>query len=296
MKVETPQIAWHFEVENTTCIDFHPTLPLLAVGGSDSTGQNVYLRLWQLDLKLLEENSGTADIKKENVLESIFKLECQLDRGHNSTINAVNFSPCGLFIASGGDDNKVVIWTEKIKPKEFGSSELIKTWGDQKELSGHGKEVYDVRWFADSKHLVSASLDFRAVIWDVESGSIVQQLEGHNNYVKGCAVDPTGFHLMTQSTDRTIKIFKTVKQKKYQFICKAVDPAHPERQEDEVPAARLGQSRGHHGHRAARRRLLQALPRREHGRNVRPAHTGFSADPTGHLTGAAFWFRHRSTS
>lgn len=224
MKLETPQIAWHFEVENTTCIDFHPTRPLLAVGGSDSTGQNVYLRIWNLDLKHLEEKSGQIDYKKDaHLFEPIFKLDCQLDRGHSSTINAANFSPCGLFLATGGDDNKVVIWTEKIRPKEFGSTEMVKAWADLRELSGHSKEVYDVRWFADCKHLVSASLDFRAVVWDVETGGIIQTLEGHSNYVKGCSVDPLGVHLLTQSTDRTIRIFKTMKQKKCQFICKSVD-------------------------------------------------------------------------
>ena len=229
MKIETPQIAWHYEIENITCVDFHPQLGLLAVGGSDSTGQNIYLRIWNIDLKMLEEKSGTADIKKETVLEPIFKLECQLDRGHSSTINSVNFSPCGLFIATGGDDNRVVIWTEKIRPKEFGSSEMIKAWADLRELTGHSKEVYDVRWFSDSKLLVSASLDFRAVIWDTENGSILQILDGHTNYVKGCCVDPTGMHIMTQSTDRTIKIFKSLKQKKHQFICKSVHPIYSER-------------------------------------------------------------------
>ena len=221
MKIETPQIAWNYDVENTTCIAFHPTLPLLAVGGSDSTGHSVYLRIWNLDIKTLEEKTGTPELKKEAVLESIFRIESELQRGHSATVNAVAFSPCGLFLASGGDDNRVVLWTEKFKPKEFGSSEMTKAWADQRELSGHSKEVYDVRWFSDCKHLVSASLDFRAIVWDIETGSIIQTLDGHTNYVKGCAIDPIGLHVLTQSTDRTIKIFKAVKQRKCQFICKA---------------------------------------------------------------------------
>lgn len=224
MKFDTPQLAWHSDVENTTCIDFHPYEPLFAVGGSDSTGGNVFLRLWKIKLDLLEQKAGTPELKKDNVLvESIFGLETELNRGHSATINSCHFSPCGLFLATGGDDNRVIIWTEKIKPKEFESSELAKVWSDHRELFGHSKEVYDVRWFADCKHIVSASLDFRAIIWDIESGSIVQTIDGHHsNYIKGCSIDPTGQHLLTLSTDRTVKIFKSVKQKKTQFICKHV--------------------------------------------------------------------------
>jgi hypothetical protein len=37
MKVEIPELAWHFDLESTTSIDFHPDgeKSLLAVAGSD---------------------------------------------------------------------------------------------------------------------------------------------------------------------------------------------------------------------------------------------------------------------
>lgn len=173
---------------------------------------------------MLQEKTGTPELKKDKaLLESFFTIEIGLNRGHSSTINCCNFSPCGLLLATGGDDNKIVIWTEKIKPKDLQSNEMVKEWADHRELAGHGREVYDVRWFADCKHLVSASLDFRAIIWDTETGNIIQIFDGHHsNYIKGCSVDPIGQHFLTLSTDRTVKIFKSVKQKKTQFICKHV--------------------------------------------------------------------------
>lgn len=48
MRVITPEIAWHYDHESTTTIDFHPHRNLLVVGGSDSTGQNIYLRVWRV--------------------------------------------------------------------------------------------------------------------------------------------------------------------------------------------------------------------------------------------------------
>ena len=53
MKVETPEIAWHFDLDTTTSIDFHPFNSLMAVCGSDSTGATVFLRVWEIDIALL---------------------------------------------------------------------------------------------------------------------------------------------------------------------------------------------------------------------------------------------------
>lgn len=45
MQFVTPQIAWSFEVDAIHSIDFSPFEGLLAVGGADSTGDGVYIRV-----------------------------------------------------------------------------------------------------------------------------------------------------------------------------------------------------------------------------------------------------------
>jgi WD40 repeat protein len=76
-------------------------------------------------------------------------------------------------LATGSDDTRIIIWEERIRPKEFGSSEVCLNWAETKVLMGHGKEVYDLRWSSDSVFLFSASLDFSIIVWSVEKGKIL---------------------------------------------------------------------------------------------------------------------------
>ena len=51
-----------------------------------------------------------------------------LTGGHSSTVNIVRFSPNGQFLASGSDDQMVVIWALKSCPIEFGKIEETVQW------------------------------------------------------------------------------------------------------------------------------------------------------------------------
>ena len=46
-----------------------------------------------------------------------------LQGGHTSTVNVVRFSPDGNHLASGSDDQMVIIWQLKMTPIEFGKVE-----------------------------------------------------------------------------------------------------------------------------------------------------------------------------
>ena len=52
-----------------------------------------------------------------------------LSSGHTATVNIVRFSPNGQFLASGSDDQMVIIWSLKLLPTEFGKTEEIVQWG-----------------------------------------------------------------------------------------------------------------------------------------------------------------------
>lgn len=222
MRIVTPELAWHFDVDSTTSIDFHPFENLLVVAGSDSTGQNVYLRVWEIDLMKLIDEYDPNDLKKKNeMLQNIFKLQAQISTGHLKSVNCVRFSPNGLNFASGADDTKLIIWVKKIKPKAFGSREEVITWGESKILTGHGKEVYDLRWSKNGRYIVSCSLDFSTAVWNVEKGQLMQKLAGHCNYVKGVCFDPKGTNVVSLSTDRSIRVYK-MNHNTDQFFCKSV--------------------------------------------------------------------------
>lgn len=95
-----------------------------------------------------------------------------------------------------------------MRPKSFNIPELEESWAESKVLTGHGKEVYDLSWSSDEKTVVTASLDHSLIVWEATTGKLIQKLDGHNNYVKGVALDPLGGHVVSVSNDRSIRIYK----------------------------------------------------------------------------------------
>jgi WD40 repeat protein len=59
---------------------------------------------------------------------------------------------------------------------------------------------------------VSGSTDNTAVIWHIPSGKDVQRMH-HGNYVQGVAYDPRGIYIASQSSDRTLQVFSSKKDK-----------------------------------------------------------------------------------
>lgn len=83
-------------------------------------------------------------------------------------------------------------------------------------FSGHGSDVYDLSWSADSKHLLSGSTDNTSILWHIPSGKEVQRMRDHGNYVQGVAYDPRGTYFATESCDRTLKVYSCKKDKQQQ--------------------------------------------------------------------------------
>ena len=57
-------------------------------------------------------------------------------------------------------------------------------------------------------------MDNRAYIWDVREGVIKQTIVGgHTSYVQGVAVDPKNKFCLTLGNDRTVKIWRKLKNR-----------------------------------------------------------------------------------
>ncbi|EDO29643.1 predicted protein, partial [Nematostella vectensis] len=79
-------------------IDIHPDGSRFAVGGQgDECGK---VSIWNM-----------APIKNEEdeMNENVPKLLCQMDN-HLACVNCVRWSGNGKYLASGGDDNLIMIW------------------------------------------------------------------------------------------------------------------------------------------------------------------------------------------
>jgi len=74
-------------------------------------------------------------------------------------------------------------------------------------LSGHGARVYSGAYSRDGAHIVTASADGTARIWDARTGAALAVLLGHGDIVYAAAYAPDGLSIVTGSHDRTARIW-----------------------------------------------------------------------------------------
>lgn len=161
------------------------------------------------------------------------ELAADLTR-HTRAVNAVRWSPCGEYLATGDDDSFIVVWRLKseLEPVNICGScwhlnQLIvlsnkiwfgsladdekeqdkETWVTYKTLRGHLDDVYDLSWSSNSMYLISGSVDNTAIVWDVKKGKNKGLLRDHKGFVQGVAWDPKDQLLVTLSSDRYMRIF-----------------------------------------------------------------------------------------
>ncbi|KAF1985660.1 WD40 repeat-like protein [Aulographum hederae CBS 113979] len=85
-------------------------------------------------------------------------LTGRLRSGHATSIR---FSHRGDLLASGRLDGTVVIFD-------------IETNGIARKLRGHTRQVQSLSWSADDRYLLSASQDWKCVLWDLQDGSRIR--------------------------------------------------------------------------------------------------------------------------
>ncbi|MBI3136602.1 MAG: caspase family protein [Bacteroidetes bacterium] len=90
-------------------------------------------------------------------------IELTVQTGHSSAINAIAFSPGDDLIASGGSDNKIILW-------DFLTAKQADVF------TGHTGFVTDLIFHPDEKKLFSSSLDSTVKIWDLFTGECLQTL------------------------------------------------------------------------------------------------------------------------
>jgi WD40 repeat protein len=118
---------------------------------------------------------------------------------HESTILAMAFSPDGLQIAAAAEDIQVWdVWDAK--------SSSAESWTHA--LTGHTDDVCCLSFSPDGRQIVSGSADHTAIIWNVEEGGMLAQLEGHTGTVKAVAFSGDGTRVVTGSNDRTLRVWR----------------------------------------------------------------------------------------
>ncbi|XP_045812227.1 protein HIRA-like [Trifolium pratense] len=134
-------------------------------------------------------------------------------RDHFGSVNCVRWAKHGRFVASGSDDQAILIHERKpgSGTTEFGSGEPpdIENWKVVMTLRGHSADVVDLNWSPDDSSLASGSLDNTIHVWNMSNGICTAVLRGHSSLVKGVAWDPIGSFIASQSDDKTVIIWRT---------------------------------------------------------------------------------------
>jgi WD40 repeat protein len=74
-------------------------------------------------------------------------------------------------------------------------------------LSGHADAVEFAAFSPDGKHIVTASRDNTARVWDATTGRSLVTLSGHRDSVASAAFSPDAKRIVTASADRTARVW-----------------------------------------------------------------------------------------
>ncbi|TQE04442.1 hypothetical protein C1H46_009962 [Malus baccata] len=153
------------------CVAVHPTLPYVL-----SSSDDMLIKLWDWD--------------KGWVCTQIFE-------GHSHYVMQVTFNPKDTnTFASASLDRTIKIWN-------LGSPDPNFT------LDAHQKGVNCVDYFTggDKPYLITGSDDHTAKVWDYQTKSCVQTLEGHTHNVSAVCFHPELPIIITGSEDGTVRIW-----------------------------------------------------------------------------------------
>jgi WD40 repeat protein len=137
----------------------------------------------------------TATARAQSYLDYQLRLEPVWSRvadvfGEAGSVESVEFSPDGRYIASGAKyDNSVIVWR---------TSDGAEIWRNYTTA-----EIERVGWSADGKYVASASEDFLVTIFNAKDGSVAQKIE-HTQGIDGLAWSHTG-NLLATGEEVTLK-------------------------------------------------------------------------------------------
>lgn len=131
-------------------------------------------------------------------------------------VNCVRWSNSGKYLASGGDDKIIMVWSMTKYPNSgnivFGTKNIvnIESWKCMFTLRSHSGDILDLAWSPQDLYLASCSVDNSIIIWNAQKFPTVHKvLSGHTGLVKGVSWDPIGKYLSSQSDDKSLRIWRT---------------------------------------------------------------------------------------
>ncbi|CAL9731093.1 chromatin assembly factor 1 subunit p60 [Monosporozyma unispora] len=222
MEAANLQIYWHesqpvYSLTFPPKSQYDPQLPKLFTAGGDNK-----IRIWNLNTVKSSTNDSCSKIDTIDFLTSL--------QQHEQAINVIRFNSKGDILASAGDDGQILLWKrnkdgEKAKPLPFGTVEEESSQKDNNEswfvwkrlrFHSHASEIYDLSWSPCDNYILCGCMDNFIRIFHIKEDEdemepkCIMSLKEHNHYVQGVTWDPQNKYILSQSTDRSINIYKLI--------------------------------------------------------------------------------------
>ncbi|KIL69868.1 hypothetical protein M378DRAFT_157107 [Amanita muscaria Koide BX008] len=136
--------------------------------------------------------------------------------GHTEWVRFAVPSDDGKYIISGSKDQTVRLWdaqTGEQKMEMRGHENDVEVvifapiaaYSAIRDLAGIPNIAKDKR---PALYAASGARDKTIKIWDTQSGQMLKNLPGHDNWVRGLAFHPSGKYLLSASDDKTIRVWE----------------------------------------------------------------------------------------
>uniref|UniRef100_T1J3Q0 WD repeat-containing protein 37 n=1 Tax=Strigamia maritima TaxID=126957 RepID=T1J3Q0_STRMM len=199
--------------------------------------------VWEISVPRAGQNMiGTASADHTARIWSIDTGKCLLEYvGHHGSVNSIRFHPTQDLVITASGDQSAHIWCfisaldsgkshssedevelsekEETHDDEVVSGERIKIHSPLYELIGHTGVVIAADWVAGGDHVITASWDRCASLYDARTGQVVHSVVGHEQGLTNVVAHPSQRLVVTSSKDSTFRIWDLREASQAALVC-----------------------------------------------------------------------------
>ncbi|XP_017099827.2 DDB1- and CUL4-associated factor 5 isoform X1 [Drosophila bipectinata] len=153
--------------------------------------RNLYLAVSQREHQLVAGHLPSAIFRQRlSTAENLYQRNLT---GHYGCVNALEFSEGGQFLASGGDDKRVLLWNI--------DQEVVSELGNPRSMNEkHASNIFCLGFDTHNSYIFSGGNDDLVIQHDLSTGKILNFFS-HDGPVYGLSVDRTSSNLFSVATE-----------------------------------------------------------------------------------------------